>query len=161
MCHKHVREFCVFSGQRGDVWQGEVWRPVLDDDEEEELQGGTKWAAAIWKRLFQALLFIQPPIWGSLPTGDDTRGGKRCWHRKPLWERLDFRDLINTWWTLLLTLWRLKSMLILFGGMLTPQSMKYKHSDTVEQERRVIFCYKICIKCKHSFSNTHWAKDLR
>lgn len=52
----------VFSGQRRDVRQGEVRRPVLDDDHEEELQGGTRGVTAVRERLFQALLFIQPPV---------------------------------------------------------------------------------------------------
>lgn len=54
--------FFPLPGQRGDVRQGEVRRPVLDDDHEEELQGCTKGVAAFRERLFQTLLFIQPPV---------------------------------------------------------------------------------------------------
>ena len=105
--------FSVFSGQRGDVRQGEVRRPVLDDDHEEELQGGTKGGAAIRKGLFQALLFVQPAVGGPLPAGDDTRGGKS----QDVGER------------------------ILLEGIFMPPSIKYEYFDIVQQEKGVIFCY--------------------
>lgn len=71
--------FAIFRGWGRNVWQGEVWRPVLDDDQQKELQGDTDRKPAAREGLFQALLPVQSLVGGSLPSRDDNWGGNQLW----------------------------------------------------------------------------------